>query len=69
MSYEYRVFSKGVNALSGDLEGFGEKLNQMLNDESVRALTDSGWELWRIEKFDGYQSNKGFLVILRRPLR
>ncbi len=50
------------------LEDFGEVLNQMLNDDSLRRLTDAGWELWRIEKFDSYQANHGFLVILRRAL-
>lgn len=68
MSYEYRVFSKGITTMRQSLEDFGEVLNQMLNDDSLRRLTDAGWELWRIEKFDSYQANHGFLVILRRAL-
>ena len=40
----------------------------MLNDDAVRELTQAGWEVWRIERFDGYQANHGFLLILRRAL-
>lgn len=40
----------------------------MLNDKAVRELTKAGWELWRIEKFDSYQANDGFLIVMRRPL-
>lgn len=68
MSYEYRVFSKGVLTFSKSLEDFGEVLNQMLNAGAVRELTNVGWEIWRIEKFDSSQANHGFLIILRRPL-
>ena len=68
MSYEYRVFSKGITSFTKNLEDFGEVLSQMLNDATVRQLTKAGWEIWRIEKFDSYQANHGFLVILRRPL-
>ena len=68
MSYEYRVFSQGITSFSKTVESYAEVLSQMLNDDSLRRLTDAGWELWRIEKFDQHQGNHGFLVILRRRL-
>ena len=68
MSYEYRVFSRGITTFSKTVEDYGEVLSQMLNDNSVRQLASAGWELWRIEKFDEHQGNHGFLIIMRRPL-
>ena len=68
MSYEYRVFSRGITTFSKSLEDYGAVLSQMLNDNATRELMAQNWELWRIEKFDGHQSNHGFLIVLRRPL-
>ena len=65
MSYEYRVLSRGVSAFSNSLEGNAAILEELLNDQGTRQLTGSGWEVWRIEKFDE-QGARGFLLILRR---
>ena len=66
MSYQYRVLSRGLSSFMTNLETFADVLQNFLDDDEVRGLTRSGWELWQIQTLSEKQGNCGFLLVLRR---
>lgn len=67
MRYEYLVRTQGHTKFSM-LEGFGGKLEEMLNSELFADYELQGWELWQVNTLNDSQGTNGFVLIFRRPL-
>jgi hypothetical protein len=66
MAYEYQVRTQGASMMD-NLERYGERLQQALNQPQVAASEEAGWELWQVHTLKDAEGVNGLIFVYRRP--
>lgn len=65
MIYEYEVQTEGGSSFD-NLEGFGSRLQEMLNGEEAASRMAQGWELWQVNTLSDHSGVNGHVLVYRR---